>query len=111
MNNNSKRCDDRNESPASATDKPQTGDVQVKDVNGTRFSQVPKKLPVSGKKNSRTGEFREIAYNPWLQTSVATIRNSMDAAQRTLLDAGRRPLCGHFVHNSSRCLLIDVTSR
>ena len=40
------------------------------------------------------GEFREIAYNPSIQNSVATVRKSMDAAQRTLPDAGGRPLCG-----------------
>jgi len=69
--------------------------VSLRDVNGTRFSRVPKKFPVPGKKNSRTGEFREIAYNPSLQNSVATVRKSMEyAAQRTLPDAGRRPLGG-----------------
>jgi len=65
-----------------------------RDVNGTRFSRVPKKFPVPGKKNSRTGEFREIAYNPSLQNSVATVRKSMDAAQWSLPDAGRHPLGG-----------------
>jgi len=33
----------------------------TRDVNGTRFSRVPKKFPVPGKKISRSGEFREIA--------------------------------------------------
>ena len=81
--------------------------TDFRDVNGTRFSRVPKKFPVPRKKNSGTGEFRDIAYNPSLQNSVVTVCKSTDAAQWTLPDAGRR----HFVHNSSRCLLIDVTSR
>ena len=69
-------------------------DMDFRDVNGTRFSRVPKKFPVPGKKKSRTGEFREIAYNPSLQNSVATVRKSTDAAQRTPPDAGWRPLGG-----------------
>ena len=57
--------------------------IYTRDISGTRFSRVPKKFPVTGKKNSLTGKFREIAYNPSLQNFVATVRKSMDAAQRT----------------------------
>ena len=35
--------------------------IFIRDVNGTRFSRVPKKFPVPGKEISRSGEFREIA--------------------------------------------------
>ena len=35
--------------------------IFVRDVNGTRFSRVPKKFLVPGKEISRSGEFREIA--------------------------------------------------
>jgi len=31
---------------------------EIRDVNGTRFSRVPKKFPVLGKEISRSGEFR-----------------------------------------------------
>ena len=62
-------------------------------LTGLDFPGSQKNFPFPGKK-TRTGEFREIAYNPSLKNSVAAVRKSMDAAQRTLPDAGRRPLGG-----------------
>jgi len=42
------------------------------------------KFPIPGK-NSRMGEFREIAYSPSLQNSVATVRKLTDAARRRVI--------------------------
>jgi len=44
-----------------------------RDVNGTRFSRVPEKFPVPGKKISRLGGFREIAIIEFRSVFVRTL--------------------------------------
>ena len=48
---------------------------------GLNFPGSRKNFPFPGK-NSRVGEFREIAYSPSLQNSVVTVCKSTDAARR-----------------------------
>ena len=86
----------------------------TRDVNGTRFSRVPKKFPVPGEKNPERENLGKLCtihrYN-----SVATVRKPTDAAQWTppgVPDAGRRPLCGIISFTiAAGVFLIGVTSR
>jgi len=63
-------------------------------LTGLDFPGSRKNFPFPGKKIPERENFGKIAYSPSLQNSVATVRKSMDAAQRTLPDAGRRLLGG-----------------
>jgi len=56
-----------------------------RDVNGTRFSRVPKKFPVPGKEISGSGEFREIAKSiPSLLVYLKTAAANPDARDYAL---------------------------
>ena len=80
-----------------------------RDVNRTRFSQVPKKFPVPLKKNPERETFREISHNPSQQSSVEL--KSINSAQVDGCRAWRveSSKATHFHHNTGWRLLNDVT--